>query len=406
MPCARSAPSRSCSTASTAPPCSTPSPPRGPTRSCSQMTALAGLSDLRKFERAFALTNRLRTEGTEHLLAAARATGVERVIVQSYAGWPYARTDGPRQGGGRPARPRPAEADAQRRSTPSAARRSSSPRPAAWPCATAASTGRAPGWRRAATSGRRVQARKFPLVGDGGGVWSFIHIEDAAAATLAALEHWTPGEIYNVVDDEPAPVREWLPGLAAAIGAPPPRKVPRWVARLMGEHVVALMCEVRGASNAKARRRARLDAAVADLARGLRGAGRYSRASSSSLMTVFQLRAVAVTPSLLVGQQLRQRRALDAVGVPGVDLAAADHDLLRRHVGGLERAHHGGLRRGREEAHLVALGVVGDVGERVALDDDRELVARCGRPPATRPRAPWRSPSRAPARAARRSRRS
>ena len=99
-----------------------------------------------------------------------------------------------------------------------------------------------------------MQARKFPLVGDGGGVWSFIHIEDAAAATLAALEHWTPGEIYNVVDDEPAPVREWLPAIAAAIGAPPPRKVPRWVARLMGEHVVALMCEVRGASNAKARR--------------------------------------------------------------------------------------------------------------------------------------------------------
>jgi nucleoside-diphosphate-sugar epimerase len=98
-----------------------------------------------------------------------------------------------------------------------------------------------------------VKARKFPLVGDGGGVWSFVHIEDAAAATLAALERWTPGEIYNVVDDDPAPVREWLPAVAAAIGAPPPRKVPRWVARLMGEHVVALMCEVRGASNAKAR---------------------------------------------------------------------------------------------------------------------------------------------------------
>ena len=107
-------------------------------------------------------------------------------------------------------------------------------------------------------AGRRavggLHARKFPLVGDGGGVWSFIHIEDAAAATMAALEHWTPGEVYNVVDDEPAPVREWLPAIAAAIGAPPPRKVPRWVARLMGEHLVAMMCEVRGASNAKARR--------------------------------------------------------------------------------------------------------------------------------------------------------
>jgi nucleoside-diphosphate-sugar epimerase len=84
-------------------------------------------------------------------------------------------------------------------------------------------------------------------------VWSFIHIQDAAAATLAALERWTPGEIYNVVDDEPAPVRDWLPALAEAIGARPPRRIPRWVARLLGEHVVALMCEVRGASNAKAR---------------------------------------------------------------------------------------------------------------------------------------------------------
>jgi nucleoside-diphosphate-sugar epimerase len=110
-------------------------------------------------------------------------------------------------------------------------------------------TGMAPGGDQWKT----IHARRFPLVGDGGGVWSFIHIEDAAGATLAALEHWTPGEIYNIVDDEPAPVREWLPGVAAAIGAPPPRRVPRWVARLMGQHLVVLMCEIRGASNAKAR---------------------------------------------------------------------------------------------------------------------------------------------------------
>ena len=80
-------------------------------------------------------------------------------------------------------------------------------------------------------------------------MWSFVHIDDVAAATLAALERGAPGEIYNVVDDEPAPVREWLPALAEAIGAPPPRHVPRWVARLLGEHVVAMMCEIRGASN-------------------------------------------------------------------------------------------------------------------------------------------------------------
>ena len=99
-----------------------------------------------------------------------------------------------------------------------------------------------------------VMKRRFPLVGDGGGIWSFAQIEDAAAATVAALERWTPGEVYNVCDDDPAPLREWLPYLAHVIGAPPPRHVPRWVGRLLGAHVVALTCEVRGASNAKARR--------------------------------------------------------------------------------------------------------------------------------------------------------
>jgi nucleoside-diphosphate-sugar epimerase len=98
-----------------------------------------------------------------------------------------------------------------------------------------------------------IRKRKFPIVGKGTGVWSFVHIEDAATATVEAIEQGRRG-VYNVVDDEPAPVREWLPAIADAIGAPPPRRIPRWVARLMGEHVVALMCEVRGASNAKARR--------------------------------------------------------------------------------------------------------------------------------------------------------
>ena len=99
-----------------------------------------------------------------------------------------------------------------------------------------------------------VRARKFPLVGDGGGVWSFTHVEDAAAATLAALETWTPGEIYNVCDDDPAPVREWLPYLARVAGAPAPRRLPAWLARLVaGPGLVMLMTEARGASNAKAK---------------------------------------------------------------------------------------------------------------------------------------------------------
>jgi len=98
-----------------------------------------------------------------------------------------------------------------------------------------------------------MRRRKVPLVGDGGAVFSFAHIEDVAGATLAALEHYTPGEIYNVVDDEPARAREWMPALAAIMGVKPPRHIPRWVARMLGEHVVVMMTEMRGASNAKAK---------------------------------------------------------------------------------------------------------------------------------------------------------
>ena len=114
-----------------------------------------------------------------------------------------------------------------------------------------------------------VRKRRFPVVGDGGGVWSFIHIDDAVAATVAAIERGAPG-VFNVTDDDPAPVRDWLPALAAAAGAPPPRHVPRWLGRLAaGEAVVAMMTEIRGASNAKARRELRLDSGAPDLARGL-----------------------------------------------------------------------------------------------------------------------------------------
>ena len=99
-----------------------------------------------------------------------------------------------------------------------------------------------------------VRKRQFPIVGDGGGIWSFVHLEDAASATVLAVERGEPG-IYNVVDDDPAPVRHWLPALASAIGAKPPRKVPRWLARLVaGEVSVVLLTEIRGASNAKAKR--------------------------------------------------------------------------------------------------------------------------------------------------------
>ena len=219
-----------------------------------QMTALAGELDLRHFERAFAGTNRLRTEGTDNLLAAAQATGVERVVAQSFTGWPYARVGGPVKSEDDPLDPDP---PAQLRTTLEGIRRLEAGVTGAGGVALryggfyGPGTGLAPGGEQ----WEMVRARKFPIVGDGSGVWSFCHIEDAASATLAALERWTPGQVYNVCDDDPAPAREWVPALARVVGGKPPRHLPRWVARLAaGEHVVAMMCEVRGASNAKARR--------------------------------------------------------------------------------------------------------------------------------------------------------
>jgi len=218
-----------------------------------EMTAIGGLGNPRRTARAFEPTNRLRTQGTDNLLAAAQASGVERVIVQSFAGWPFARTGGPVK----------AEDDLldvdpppQLRGILAAIRHLEDAVMSAGGVVLryggfyGPGTSLAPGgeqWEAART-------RKLPLVGDGGGVWSFVHVEDAAAATLAALERFAPGQIYNVCDDDPAPVREWLPALARAAGGKPPRRVPRWAARLLaGEHVVTMMCEIRGASNAKAK---------------------------------------------------------------------------------------------------------------------------------------------------------
>jgi nucleoside-diphosphate-sugar epimerase len=217
-----------------------------------EMTALAGMSDIRHIEREFETTNRLRAEGTDNLLAAAQAAGVERFVAQSYAGWPYERTGGPVKTEDDPLDPDP---PAQLRGTLEAIRHVENAVTARGGVVLryggfyGPGTGIAPG----GDQWRTVEGRKFPVVGDGGGVWSFVHIDDAATATIAALEHWTPGEVYNIVDDEPAPVREWLPALASIVGARPPRHVPRFVGRLMGEHVVAMMCDIRGASNAKAR---------------------------------------------------------------------------------------------------------------------------------------------------------
>jgi nucleoside-diphosphate-sugar epimerase len=210
-----------------------------------EATALSGTSDVRHFDRTFALTNRLRTEGTDALLAATAGT---RMVAQSYAGWPYARIGGPVKTEDDPLDPEPVGA---MRETHAAIRHLEEKVVGAGGIAL----------RYGGLYGSPddvqldlVRKRRFPIVGDGGGVWSFVHLDDAAAATVLAVERGEPG-VYNVVDDEPAPVREWLPALAAAIGAKPPRRVPRWLARLLaGEVGVVMMTEVRGASNAKAKR--------------------------------------------------------------------------------------------------------------------------------------------------------
>jgi 2-alkyl-3-oxoalkanoate reductase len=213
-----------------------------------EATALAGMTDVKHFDRSFEQTNRLRTDGTDALLAAARETGVRRFVAQSYAGWPYARGDGAVKTEDDPLDPTPVPA---MRETLSAIRYLEK--------AVIAAGGLA--LRYGGLYGspddaqlELVRKRQLPIVGDGDGIWSFVHLDDAAAATVIALERGEPG-VYNVVDDDPAPVREWLPALAEAIGAKPPRHVPRMLARLLaGESGVALMTEIRGASNAKAKR--------------------------------------------------------------------------------------------------------------------------------------------------------
>jgi 2-alkyl-3-oxoalkanoate reductase len=213
-----------------------------------QATALADLRDFKHFDRSFAQTNRLRTEGTDALLAAAREAGVRRFVAQSYASARYARVGGPVKSEDDPLDAEPVPA---MRETIAAMRYLDGAVTDAGGIAL-----RYGGFYGAANDGilEPVRKRQFPIVGDGGGVSSFIHLDDAAAATVLALEHDGPA-IYNIVDDEPAPVREWLPVLAKVLGAKPPRRFPRWLARLFaGEAVVMMATESRGASNAKAKR--------------------------------------------------------------------------------------------------------------------------------------------------------
>jgi nucleoside-diphosphate-sugar epimerase len=222
-----------------------------------QLTALAGFRDFRKLDESFAATNRLRTEGTDHLLAAARAAGARRLVAQSYAGPGfYARTGGPIKTEDDPFDPDPPAA--LRRPIQAVQYLEQAVLGAEGIQGTVLRYGGFYGPGTSLGEGgvylEGVRRRQFPIVGAGTGVWSFLHIDDAATATLAAIEGGRAG-VYNIVDDDPAPVAEWLPFLAAAVGAKPPRRVPAWLARLLvGEHGVVMMTQSRGAANAKARR--------------------------------------------------------------------------------------------------------------------------------------------------------
>jgi 2-alkyl-3-oxoalkanoate reductase len=213
-----------------------------------QATALADLSDFKHFDRSFAQTNRLRTEGTDNVIAAAREAGVARLVAQSYASSRYLREGGPVKAEDAPLDPSP---PAAMRETVAAMNHLDQAVTAAGGIAL-----RYGGFYGDNDDGMiaALRARKFPVVGNGGGVTSFINLDDAAAATVLALDHDGPA-IYNIVDDDPAPARVWMPEAAKIIGARPPRRFPRLVARLFaGDALVVIATESRGADNAKAKR--------------------------------------------------------------------------------------------------------------------------------------------------------
>jgi nucleoside-diphosphate-sugar epimerase len=218
-----------------------------------EMTAIPQDLNLRRFDEQFVLTNRLRSEGTDNLLAAGLAVGTRKFIAQSYAGWPYERVGGSIKTEDDPLDPDPPEVF--RRSL--AAIRHLETRVTGTPGVEGVvlrygslyGPGTSSDWML-----DQIRKHRLPIVGEGSAVWSFIHVDDAATATLAAVESVAPG-IYNIVDDEPVAVSEWLPELARMIGAKPPLHIPAWIAKLaIGDAGVILMTEARGSSNQKARR--------------------------------------------------------------------------------------------------------------------------------------------------------
>ena len=215
-----------------------------------QMTALSDMK-LGKIDSQFKVTNRLRTEGTRNLIAAMKPG--TRLITTSFAGWPYARTGGPIKTERDPLDPTPPKGIRESHAAIRTLEQLTIEHGGIvlrYGGFYGPGTGMAPDGEQA----KMIRKRKLPIVGSGEGIWSLLHVEDLATATLAAIEHGRPGEIYNVVDDEPAAVKEWLPHLAAQFGAKPPRKVPAFLARMIGgPAAVMMMTTSRGASNEKAK---------------------------------------------------------------------------------------------------------------------------------------------------------
>lgn len=221
-----------------------------------QLTDLTGGGSPRRFDRQLGATNRLRTDGTDNLLEAALAAGTRRFVAQSYAGWPYAREGGAAKDEDAPLDPRPPR---QMRRSLNALRHLEGAvldAPGLEGVILRYGTFYGPGTAISDDGDLvdLVRRRRLAVVGSGAGVWSFVHVDDAAAATALAMEPGAATGVFNIVDDDPAQVREWLPRLADALGAEPPRRVPTALGRVFtGEVGVSLMTRIRGASNARAR---------------------------------------------------------------------------------------------------------------------------------------------------------
>jgi 2-alkyl-3-oxoalkanoate reductase len=215
-----------------------------------QMTALASVRNLRHFDREFALTNRLRTEGTRHLIDTATEVGARRLIAQGFTGWTNEPSGSPVKDEADPLDPNPPKTMREGLKAIVELERLVTDVPGIEGVVLRYGQFYGPGSTALLDA---VRQRKLPLVGSGAGLWSFVHVADAADATVAALDHGEPG-IYNIVDDEPAAAAEWIPSLAAMAGAKAPLHVPAWVGRLVaGEAVVSMMTRARGSSNRKAK---------------------------------------------------------------------------------------------------------------------------------------------------------